>query len=98
MERIIGIDPGLAALLDKASREEIDYGFVMDCLKAYKNSRVKLHHLLKIQALIRVKKGNLCFWEKVRSKTVFTRSASQHIVWAIIRFFRVGLSILQDNS
>jgi hypothetical protein len=29
----------------------------MDSLKAYKNPRTKLHHLLKIKALVRVKKG-----------------------------------------
>ena len=61
MERIFGIDPGLAILLDKAPSEELDYGFVMECLKAYKNPRVKLNHLLKIQALIRVKKGIYIF-------------------------------------
>lgn len=36
---------------------ELDYGFVMDCLKEYKQPRVKLNHLLKSNTLIRVKKG-----------------------------------------
>ena len=57
----LGIDKGLAVLLEKAPGEEFDYGFVMDCLKTYKNPRVKLNHLLKIKALIRVKKGIYVF-------------------------------------
>lgn len=61
MGRIGGIDPGIAALLGKTTNEELDYGFVMDCLKNYSNPRVKLHHLLKIGALIRVKKGIYVF-------------------------------------
>lgn len=61
MRRNLGIDPGLAILLDKAPSEELDYGFVMDCLKIYKHPRVKLNQLLKIQALIRVKKGIYIF-------------------------------------
>lgn len=64
MERSFGLDPGLAILLDKAPCEELDYGFVMDCLKDYKNPRVKLNHLLKIKALIRVKKGIYVFGKK----------------------------------
>lgn len=61
MDRKLGIDPGLAALLHGAPSEELEYGFVMDCLKGYKNPRVKLNHLLKIRALIRVKKGIYVF-------------------------------------
>lgn len=64
MNRSIGIDPGLALLLERTSKEEIDYGFVMDCLSIYKNPRVKLNHLLKIKALVRVKKGIYIFGEK----------------------------------
>lgn len=56
-----GIDPGLAILLDKAPSEELDYGFVMECLSQYKNPRIKLNHLLKIKALVRVKKGLYIF-------------------------------------
>lgn len=59
-----GIDTGLAILLENAPSEEIDYGFVMQCLKAYTNPRVKLHHLLKIGALVRVKKGIYIFGKK----------------------------------
>jgi len=61
MDGILGIDPGLAVLREKSSGEELDYGFVMECLKGYKNPRVKLNHLLKIKALIRVKKGIYVF-------------------------------------
>jgi len=61
MKRLFGIDPGIAILLDKAPSEVLDYGFVMEYLKAYKNPRVKLNHLLKIKALIRVKKGIYIF-------------------------------------
>ncbi|MBM3191947.1 MAG: hypothetical protein FJZ63_04785 [Chlamydiae bacterium] len=56
-----GIDEGMVLLREKAPHEELDYGFVMDCLKGYKNPRVKLHHLLKIGGLIRVKKGIYVF-------------------------------------
>jgi hypothetical protein len=58
---MFGMDPGMAILRQKAPGEELDYGFLMDCLKVYKNPRVKLNHLLKIQALIRVKKGIYIF-------------------------------------
>jgi hypothetical protein len=61
MKRFLGIDPGLAILLERAPGEELDYGFVMECLKAYKNPRVKLNALLKMNALIRVKKGIYIF-------------------------------------
>ena len=60
-----GVDPGLAILLEKARGAELDYNFVMDCLKQYQNPRVKLHHLLKIGALIRIKKGLYVFNPKV---------------------------------
>lgn len=61
MKKILGIDSGLAILLDKAPSEELDYGFVMECLRIYKNPRVKLNHLLRIKALVRVKKGIYIF-------------------------------------
>ncbi len=57
----LGIDHAVAILLEKSSREELDYGIVMDCLAGYKNPRRKLTHLLKIKALIRVKKGIYIF-------------------------------------
>lgn len=61
MGRFSGIDQGLAVLLKRAPSEELDYGFVMDCLSGYKNPRVKLHHLLAIGGLIRVKRGIYIF-------------------------------------
>jgi hypothetical protein len=68
MNMSLGIDPGLALLLSKAPSEELEYGFVIDCLKGYKNPRVKLHHLLKIKALIRVKRGVYIFGERFARK------------------------------
>jgi hypothetical protein len=64
MERNLGIDTGLAFLLDRAPGEIMDYGFVMESLGAYKNPRVKLNYLLKIRALVRIKKGIYIFGEK----------------------------------
>jgi hypothetical protein len=61
MSRLSGIDPAIALLLEKSPREELDYGLVMECLKGHKNPRRKLNHLLKIKALIRVKKGIYIF-------------------------------------
>lgn len=63
MGKLSGIDPALEILLQKAHSQELDYGFVMGCLKEYKNPRLKLNHLLKIKALIRVKKGIYIFGE-----------------------------------
>lgn len=61
MKRFSGIDPGIALLRERAPSEELDYGFVMDCLKEYNNPRVKVHNLLQLKALIRVKKGIYIF-------------------------------------
>jgi predicted transcriptional regulator of viral defense system len=61
MRRSTGIDPGLSLLREKAPNEELEYGFVVDALKVYKNPRVKLHHLLKIGGLVRVKRGIYIF-------------------------------------
>lgn len=52
-----GIDAAMAILQEKALTNELDYQFVMDCLKDYGSPRSKLTRLLKSQALIRVKKG-----------------------------------------
>jgi hypothetical protein len=57
----LGMDPAIAHLLEQAPSEELEYGFVMDCLKDYSNPRVKLNHLLTIRALTRVKKGVYIF-------------------------------------
>jgi hypothetical protein len=46
---------------NKAKGEEIDYTFVMDCLKNYKSPRSKLTEILKKGDLIRVKKGLYLF-------------------------------------
>lgn len=65
MESFSGIDRGLAVLLDKAPGPILDYGFVMESLRGYKNPRVKLNYLLKIGALIRIKKGIYIFGKQI---------------------------------
>jgi hypothetical protein len=64
MNRNLGIDAGLAVLLERAPGEILDYGFVMKSLSNYKSPRVKLNYLLKIKALVRIKKGIYVFGEK----------------------------------
>ena len=54
MERFLGLDPGIAIIREKAPIEELEYGFVMECLQKYNNPRVKLHDLLQMKALIDV--------------------------------------------
>lgn len=53
-------------LRSKSQGEEIDYTFVMDCLKNYKSPRAKLTTLLKNKDLIRVKKGLYLFGSDYR--------------------------------
>jgi len=57
MSNIRGIDPAMAVIVAKAEANELDYQFVMDCLKDYASPRAKLSRLLDEGALIRVKKG-----------------------------------------
>lgn len=79
MKGSLGIDPAVAILLEKSSQEEIDYGFVMDCLKNYKDPRKKLNHLLKINALVRVKKGIYVFGEKFARRPISTATLANMI-------------------
>lgn len=51
---------------NKSQIEEIDYTFIMDCLKDYKSPRAKLTALLKKGDLIRVKKGIYLFGSDYR--------------------------------
>ncbi len=60
------MDPSLITLRERAPGNELDYGFVMDCLKDYSSPRAKLSRLLKSGALIRVKKGLYVFGEPYR--------------------------------
>lgn len=53
-------------LRKKSQSEEIDYTFVMDCLKEYKSPRSKLTTLLQKGDLIRVKKGLYLFGSEYR--------------------------------
>lgn len=57
MTNIKGIDAAMAAIVAKAEANELDYQFVMDCLKDYASPRAKLGRLLRDKALIRVRKG-----------------------------------------
>lgn len=52
----------------KSRSEELDYTFVMDCLKDYKSPRSKLTVLLKNGDLIRVKKGIYVFGPDYRKE------------------------------
>ena len=74
MKKLLGIDSGLAILLDKAPSEELDYGFVMECLKGYTNPRIKLNHLLRDQGFSSHQKRNLYFWDTgLRDATLLQR-------------------------
>lgn len=55
------MDPVLIHLRERAPGNELDYGFVMDCLKDYVAPRAKLTRILNSGALIRVKKGLYVF-------------------------------------
>lgn len=74
------MDPGLAILLKKAPSEEMDYGFVMDCLRGYQNPRVKLNQLVKMGAIIRVKKGVYIFGESCRRRP-FSKEVLANIIY-----------------
>jgi hypothetical protein len=56
----------MTQLRNKSQGEEIDYTFVMDCLKDYKSPRSKLTTLLQKGELIRVKKGLYLFGSDYR--------------------------------
>ena len=51
------MDQAIITLRERAPSNELDYGFVMDCLKNYRSPRAKLSRLLQSGALIRVKKA-----------------------------------------
>lgn len=52
-----GVDSAMAILQERSMVNELDYQFVMHCLRYFGSPRSKLTHLLKSGALIRVKKG-----------------------------------------
>lgn len=64
------MDSALITLRERAPGNELDYGFVMDCLKSYSSPRAKLSRLLKSGALIRVKKGLYVFSETYRRGSI----------------------------
>lgn len=51
-----------------AKREEIDYLFLMNSLKEYRQPRNKIQALLKAEDLVRVKKGLYIFGERARQE------------------------------
>jgi hypothetical protein len=57
MSNIEGVDAAMATMQERSYTNELDYRFVMDCLKDYGAPRAKLTRLLKSGALIHVKKG-----------------------------------------
>ncbi|MBN2382819.1 hypothetical protein JXQ70_08050 [bacterium] len=50
---------------NKVNHEELDYNFLMDCLKDYRKPRDKLSLLIRRGELIKVKKGLYVFGEKI---------------------------------
>ncbi len=54
---IEGLDKALATIKKRARSNELTYSFLMDCLKDYKNPRMKLRDLMTKGAIIGVKKG-----------------------------------------
>lgn len=60
-----GLDPGLAGLFRRGQSVELDQRFVMDCLSTYKRPDMKLRHLVKIGALVRVKRGLYVYGDQV---------------------------------
>ena len=61
-----GVDLAMATLQERSLVNELDYQFVMDCLKDYKSPRAKLTRLLKSGALIRVRKGLYLLGQKFK--------------------------------
>lgn len=64
------MDSAIITLRERAPSNELDYGFVMDCLKGYSSPRAKLSRLLKSGALIRIKKGLYVFGEPYRRGSI----------------------------
>lgn len=55
------MDSAISLIRSRSPSEEIDYGYIMDCLKNYAFPRNKLSQLVHTGALIRVKKGFYVF-------------------------------------
>lgn len=61
-----GIDESIAILQERSLTNELDYQFVMDCLRNYGAPRAKLTRLLKSGALIHVRKGLYLLGQKFK--------------------------------
>lgn len=66
MSIIEGVDESMAIIQERSLTNELDYQFVMDCLKDYGSPRAKLTRLLKSEALIHVKKGLYLLGQKFK--------------------------------
>lgn len=64
----------------RAVTEEFDYHFLMDCLSHLKRPRDKITHLLKIGAIIRVKKGLYVFGPEY-SRQPYLRESLANLVY-----------------
>lgn len=64
----------------KATTEEFDYCFLMDCLSMYSNPRDKISRLIKSGAIIRVKKGLYVFGPDY-SKGVYSREILANLIF-----------------
>lgn len=60
--------PGIQLIRQKTDLEEIDYSYVIDCLKEHSTPRAKVTRMLKARELIRVKKGLYVFGESYRRR------------------------------
>ena len=59
---------GIEQIRQGTDLEEIDYSYVIDCLKEYGSPRAKITRLLKVGDLIRVKKGLYVFGKRYRRR------------------------------
>jgi predicted transcriptional regulator of viral defense system len=64
------MDKAVLELRKRARSNELDYGFVMDCLKGYASPRNKLSSLIHSGALSRIKKGLYVFGEPYREGNI----------------------------
>lgn len=57
MSNIQGVDSAMALLQEHALTNQIDYQYVMQCLKEYGSPRAKLTRLIESEAIIHIRKG-----------------------------------------
>ncbi|MFC1850921.1 hypothetical protein ACFL27_12065 [candidate division CSSED10-310 bacterium] len=64
---------------NKVEHEELDYNFLMDCLKDYRKPRDKLSLLINRGDLIRIKKGLYVFGEKI-ARSPYSREVLANLI------------------